>query len=107
MDFTTMSNEKITRKIIIKFFSEFLRDKLSDNHESFLKVVDFENFVVLKGKTTSKEVLDLSDVVGEFKKKFESIIPSDLPFNTIDLIEYDSFPNKFELEETNIIRCKI
>jgi hypothetical protein len=100
------NKEDISRKLIVKFFSEFMKENLPENQETFIKIVDFDNFMVLKGKSTSKEELDLMNLVGEFKKKYEVILPENVHLNTIDLIEYDCFPDKFELEEVNIFSVK-
>ena len=50
-------------------------------------MVDCNNFVIIKGKTTHKEILDISSITKEFNEKYE---PSKPISHTIDLIEYDS-----------------
>ena len=76
-----------SRVYIINLFSDFLLTKISHTEESIFSVVDCNNFVIIKGKTTHKEILDISSITKEFNEKYE---PSKPISHTIDLIEYDS-----------------
>ena len=75
-----------SRVYIINLFSDFLLTKISHTEESIFSVVDCNNFVIIKGKTTHKEILDISSITKEFNEKYE---PSKPISHTIDLIEYD------------------
>jgi hypothetical protein len=76
-----------SRVYIINLFSDFLLTKIPYSEESIFSVVDCNNFVIIKGKTTHKEILDISSITKEFNEKYE---PSKPISHTIDLIEYDS-----------------
>ena len=70
----------------INLFSDFLLTKISTSEESIFSVVDCHNFIIIKGKTTHKEILDISLITKEFNEKYELSQPIS---RTIDLIEYD------------------
>ena len=53
--------------------------------ETSLQIVDCYNFFVIKGYTTSTDVLDLTEVVSNFEKKNELT-----KINVIDLIVYNT-----------------
>ena len=48
-----------SRVYIINLFSDFLLTKIPHSEESIFSVVDCNNFVIIKGKTTHKEILDI------------------------------------------------
>ena len=58
-----------SRVYIINLFSDFLLTKISHTEESIFSVVDCNNFVIIKGKTTHKEILDISSITKEFNEK--------------------------------------
>jgi hypothetical protein len=76
-----------SRVYIINLFSDFLLTKIPHSEESIFSVVDCNNFVIIKGKTTHKEILDISSITKEFNEKYE---PSKPISHTIDLIEYEN-----------------
>lgn len=76
---------KNSRVFTINLFADFLLTK-TQNAESIFSLVDCKNFVVIKGKTTQKEILDISSILSEFNEKYELSQPIS---HTIDLIEYD------------------
>lgn len=82
-----------SRVYIINLFSDFLLTKIPYTEESIFSVVDCNNFVIIKGKTTYKEILDISSITKEFNEKYE---PSKPISHTIDLIEYDSKLSKIK-----------
>jgi hypothetical protein len=75
-----------SRVYTINLFSDFLLTKISTSEESIFSVVDCHNFIIIKGKTTHKEILDISSITKEFNEKYELSQPIS---RTIDLIEYD------------------
>jgi hypothetical protein len=75
-----------SRVYTINLFSDFLLTKISTSEESIFSVVDCHNFIIIKGKTTHKEILDISSITKEFNEKYELLQPIS---RTIDLIEYD------------------
>lgn len=83
------------KKILSNFdinnlFAEFILNKLGNNNLSQIEIVDFKNFTVIKGKTKSKEILELTKIKSEFTDLFLSTEVGISIGNTIDLIEYDA-----------------
>lgn len=74
---------------IVNLFADFILNKFPKEEESIIQVVDCINFYVIKGKTTHKEPLNISEIRDEFITKFESIIGERKISHTIDLIEYN------------------
>lgn len=82
-----MTLKKIGGKsFVVNLLSDFILSKIPQDESSIIKVVDCGNFFVIKGKTSSKDVLFLPNIISEFNEKFS--INSKLT-HTIDLIEYD------------------
>jgi hypothetical protein len=75
-----------SRVYTINLFSDYLLTKIPNTEESIFSVVDCKNFIIIKGKTTHKEILDISSITREFNEKYEPETPIS---HTIDLIEYD------------------
>lgn len=92
---------EIQKGFLVNYFADFIVSKIETNHNSKIEVVDCENFIVVKGKTTSDKILNLNEVKSEFiehyKNQFETISVG----NTIDLIEYSS-----ELENQKVLNLK-
>lgn len=76
----------IERIFYIKLFGDFIKKKIG-NHKIKITLVDFENFIVIKGQTTSDVVLNMSELVDEFKTFHD--VPKNSNFNTIDILEYN------------------
>jgi len=75
-----------SRVYTINLFSDYLLTKIPNTEESIFSVVDCKNFIIIKGKTSHKEILDISSITKEFNEKYEPETPIS---HTIDLIEYD------------------
>jgi hypothetical protein len=75
-----------SRVYTINLFSDYLLTKIPNTEESIFSVVDCKNFIIIKGKTSHKEILDISSITKEFNEKYEPDTPIS---HTIDLIEYD------------------
>lgn len=74
---------------IVNLISDFILSKIPFKETSIIQVSDCENFFVIKGKTTYKEVLNLMDILDEMKKKYKKIFTEELQLSRIiDLIEY-------------------
>jgi len=78
-----------SRIFITNLFADFILSKISKEEQSIIKVVDCKNFYIIKGMTTSKEILDLPTITSEFSQKFESVLGEAKLSHTIDLIDYD------------------
>lgn len=76
------------KKSFLNLFSDFILKKIGDDFNTIIKVIDVENFIIVKGQTDYKEILDLSEIKIEFNKKYEST--GFQINNTIDLISYNS-----------------
>lgn len=83
-----MEKKLLTNFDINNLFAEFIVNKLDNNILSQIEVVDFQNFLVIKGKTKSKEILELSQIKLQFVESLSSKTEISIG-NTIDLIEYD------------------
>lgn len=84
-----------SRAAIVNLFADFILSKIPHNKHSIIQVADCINFFVIKGKTTHKEILDMGEILEEFKTKFPLIDGRKLT-HTIDLIEYDVELNQVE-----------
>jgi hypothetical protein len=74
----------LSNKVITEF------DKIEPSHITDIKVIDLENFVVIKGRTTINKSINYSKV---FKNYFDSLCDNDKVFNVIDLIDYGNIPS--------------
>ena len=77
------------KKFLVNLLSDFIVGKISHDEKSIIKVVDCGNFYVIKGKTTSKEVLFIPNIISEFNEKYKEYVDNRNLTHTIDLIEYD------------------
>ena len=84
-----MNLKKIgSRVYITNLFADFILSKIPYTEESIIKVVDCTNFLIIKGKTTYNDVLDLVTLTSEFEDKYSTTIGDIKVTHTIDLIEY-------------------
>lgn len=79
-----------SRLSIVNLFADFILNKLPDNEETIIQVVDCINFYVVKGKTTHKEQLNSLETTTEFTDKFKDLLGDIKVTNVIYLIEYGS-----------------
>ena len=77
-----------SRTAIVNLFADFILSKIPHNKHSIIQVADCINFFVIKGKTSYSDVLNMSELLEEFKSKFKFAESKKLT-HTIDLIEYD------------------
>jgi len=92
-------NSPNSRSAIVNLLADFILSKINTEELSIIKIVDCINFIVIKGRTTSDKILNVQEIVDEFKKIYTSILESKkLLSHTIDLIEYD-----FEMDEVENI----
>lgn len=77
------------RSFLVNLLANYILEKIGIDSSTVIKVVDLGNFFVIKGKTESKDILNLSDVISEFTEKFKHHFEELKITNTIDLIEYD------------------
>ena len=85
-----MNLKKIgSRAFTTSLFADFILSKIPHNEETVIRVVDCTNFIVIKGKTTYNNLLDLPTLLSEFKKTYSEKIGDSKITHTIDLIEYN------------------
>ena len=80
---------------------------MGDNSQSRIQVCSCENFSIVKGETSSKDVLKLNEVLDRFYEKNDSLEKKIK--NIIDLIEYDKEMKPFTSYEfvfSNSKNCK-
>ena len=77
------------RLFTTNLFADFILSKIPNTEESIIKVVDCTNFLIIKGKTSYNDLLDLSTLTSEFEEKYSSMIGDVKITHTIDLIDYN------------------
>lgn len=82
---TILFGNNLCNLLANKVITEF--NNIDENHITDINVIDLENFIVIKGKTTINKSINYSKV---FKNYFNSLCENDKVFNVIDLIEYGS-----------------
>jgi hypothetical protein len=95
---------KNSKRFIINLFSDFILSKINRSEKSIIQVSDCNNFVVVIGKSTSKDILDLLAIKDEFFGKFKDILDEvgiD-HMNIIDLISYGSKVDSIESGWINV-----
>lgn len=91
-------------------FADFICQKIGMNIKSIIQVADCDNFLVVRGLTESKEILDLNEIKESFLTKFNFFVNEKKLLNTIDLIDYGvklETPNKKSLHFFNTKSCSI
>ena len=81
--------KQLSRIFIINLFADFIISNIPHEEQSIITVVDCKNFMLIKGKTTSKTLLNLSHISSEFSKKFSEHLKDNKITHTLDLIDYD------------------
>lgn len=83
---------KNSKRFIVNLFSDFILSKIDKSEKTIIQVSDCDNFVVVTGKSTSKEILDLQNIKEEFFNKFKDYIDGAeiKNMNIIDIISYGS-----------------
>jgi len=74
-----------SRIFLINLFADFIISKIPHEEQSIINLVDCKNFILVKGKTTSKTLLNLSDISKEFSNKFSEYLNDNKITHTIDL----------------------
>ena len=85
-----------SRIFLINLFADFIISKIPHEEQSIINLVDCKNFILVKGKTTSKILLNLSDISNEFSNKFSEYLTDNKITHTLDLIEYDQHMIPFD-----------
>ena len=77
------------KNFVVNALANLIVDEIGVQYSSVIRVFDFNNFFVIKGKTNSKEILNLKEITNKFHEKYENVTEFSKITNTIDLIEYD------------------
>lgn len=78
-------NTPNSRGLLANLFSDFIVQKIGLNFNSIIRVVDCKNFLLIKGATSSEEILDLNKSIEDFNEKYNLNYKVT---HTIDLIDY-------------------
>ena len=78
-----------SRIFVLNLFADFIVSKISHDEQSIINLVDCKNFILVKGFTTSKEILNLTEISNEFSKIHAKYLEKNKITHTIDLIEYN------------------
>ena len=83
---------KKTKRFIVNLFSDYILSKINKSEKSIIQVCDCINFVVVSGKSSSKDILDLQKIKEEFFKEYSSELEDANVdhMNIIDLLSYGS-----------------
>lgn len=85
-----------SRSLNVNLLSDYLLSKIPSSEKTIIQIADCNNFFIIKGKTSSKDLLDLPKIIEEYIERFQEYIPEKINPNTIDLIEYDSEINEVD-----------
>lgn len=77
-----------TKYSLLNRLAELIQKTIGEKESTRIEIVDCENFIVVKGVTTSKEILDLNLIKEKFIEKFPENSENLKIGNTIDLIKY-------------------
>ena len=92
---------------IVNLISDFILKKIPFKEKSVIQVSDCENFFVIKGKTSYKNVLNLTEILDEIKKKYKKIFTEELQLSRIiDLVEYGVELQKIDSITLNFYKTK-
>lgn len=86
----------ISNLSIVNLLSDFILNKIPKEEESIIQVIDFNNFYVIKGKTTYNVPLDIVKIKNEFIEINGSLLKNTNLSHTIDLIEYTAKLDKLD-----------
>lgn len=79
-DFTNLLSNRLIREI----------EKETKNHKTEIQVINNKNFIVVRGYTTHKEPINISQL---FISYYNELFGANMTFNVVDLIEYNTSPD--------------
>jgi hypothetical protein len=77
-----------SRLSVVNLFADYILNKIPKEEQTIIQIVDCLNFYVIKGKTTYNDLLNMSEIIDEFKKISPETINTKQLSHTFDLIEY-------------------
>lgn len=78
-----------SRLFKVNLLADHILNLIPSEEHTLIQVVDCVNFIVIKGKTTHKDPLNLSESIDSFNSKYSIFLNENLIKNIIELIEYD------------------
>lgn len=95
-DFTNLLSNRVIKEI----------EKDTKNHTTEIQVVNNKNFIVVRGYTSHKSPINLSQL---FINYYKELFGKEIIFNVIDLIEYNSNPDNsiIYLSKTYVVDDKL
>lgn len=94
-------NYKNSRLFSINLFSDYILSQIPKKESFVIQIVDCQNFLVLKGKTSIEEPLDILKLKTDFFDEHKNVLIDKFGTHTIDLIDYGQKmeANEFEIFE--------
>jgi hypothetical protein len=78
-----------SRLFKVNLLADHILGLIPSEEHTKIQIVDCDNFVVIKGNTTHKEPLNLSEAIDGFNSKYSIFLGENFIKNTIELMEYD------------------
>lgn len=93
---------KLNRIFYLNLFSKFILSKVGEG--SIIKLIDMNNFVVVKGNIVSDTPINLFELGKEFNDTNKDLFEENIKINTIDILNYDFNSNISEFNKISGIR---
>jgi len=93
---------KLNRIFYLNLFSKFILSKVGEG--SIIKLIDMNNFVVVKGNIVSDTPINLFELGKEFNDTHKDLFEENIKINTIDILNYDFNSNISEFNKISGIR---
>ena len=96
-------NFKGSRSYAVNLFADFLLKQFPSDEKTIIEVGDCQNFLVIKGKTSHEEPLDLLKLKTDFMEQNFDHLPEKFGTHTIDLIDYSQKNGKSKIFKTRFL----
>lgn len=97
-----MENTKLERIFYLNLLSKFILSKVGEG--SIIKLIDMDNFVVIKGNIISETPINLFELSKEFSETHKNLFEEDIKINTIDILNYDYNSNLSGFNSISVVR---
>lgn len=81
-------NYKNSKLFSINLFSDYILSQVPKKENFIIQIADCQNFLVLKGKTSIEEPLDILKLKTDFCEEYKNVLIDKFGTHTIDLIDY-------------------
>lgn len=82
-----MTQELLDRIFYLNLFKSFILSKVEPG--SIIKLIDLDNFVVVKGTLVSKTPINLFELGKTFSEENKHLFQTEQKINTIDILSYN------------------